>query len=129
MRFWRSAPRIFLAASLVTALPGCDGARIRPGPPELTLTGPANGTVYSPDTLGISLHAADANGLDSISVGYLGQVIGIDVNADTEKDDVIFLFVPEGLSPGQAVVITGVAIDLTGETTRTQLSLTVAARP
>lgn len=130
MRFSRSVPRYLLAASAVVgALAACNGDRLRPGPPELTLTGPAAGTVYSPDTVAIAVHAADANGLDSIAVGYLGQFATINAFAKTEANDVAFFYVPAGLTQGQQVVITGIAVDLSGQSTTQTLTLTVIARP
>lgn len=136
MRFSTSArPRLRAAsttaavAALVAALAACDGDRLRPGPPELTLTGPAGSTVFSPDTIAVGVFATDANGLDSVAVAYLGQVVTIEAFAQSEIDDFAFFFVPEGLSPGQMVVITGVAVDLTGQTTQQTLNLTVVARP
>lgn len=134
MRFLRSVPRRSRAASIglfavAAALAACDGDRLRPGPPTLVLTGPEAGTVFSPDTIAIGIHASDANGLDSVSVSYLGQVVTISAFAKAEVDDFTFFFIPEGLSPNQQVVITGTAVDLTGQATAEQLSLTVVVRP
>ena len=134
MRFSTNGPRRSRAASLVAlalvaTLTACDGDRLRPGPPDLVLTGPESGTVFSPDTVPIGIHAADANGLDSVAVGYLGQFVTISAFAQSEIDDFAFFFVPEGLSPGQLVVISGTAVDLAGQTTAQTLSLTVIARP
>lgn len=134
MRFSRSVPRRSRATSfgilwLLAAVAACDGDRLRPGPPELLLTGPEAGTVFSPDTIIIGIHAADANGLDSVVVSYLGQVTTISAFAQAEIDDFTFFFIPEGLAPSQQVVINGTAADLTGQTTVEMLNLTVVVRP
>lgn len=109
-------------AALVVA---CDGERLRPGPPSLVLEGPPDGQVFPPDTLAVAVRAADANGLDSITVGYLGDITVIDAYAHTSFEDFVFVRLPAGLSPGQVVTITGVAVDLSGLETRATLALTV----
>ena len=133
MRFSRSVRRRSRAASLAllaaAAFLACDGDRLRPGPPELTLTGPDGSTVFSPDTIAVGIYAADANGLDSVAVGYLGQFVTIDAFAESEIEDFAFFFIPEGLAPGQMVLINGIAVDLTGQVTQQTLNLTVVARP
>ena len=114
---------------MAAALAACDGDRLRPGPPELILTGPEAGTVFSPDTIIVDIHAADANGLDSVVVSYLGQVTTITAFAQAEIDDFAFFFIPEGLSANQQIIINGTAVDLAGHTTVEMLSLTVVVRP
>jgi len=131
VRFSKSARRTLRAASLVLAggLLACDGERLRPGPPELVLTGPESGTVFSPDTIVIAVRAVDANGMDSVAVTVLGQSASTRAFAEVVLEDLLLFVIPAGLTVGDPVTFTGVAVDLAGQTTTQTLVLTVAARP
>jgi hypothetical protein len=108
---------------------GCTPERLRPGPPSLVIEGPEGSTVFSPDTVGISVFARDDNGLDSVTVTILGRTEELGAFDQVEVSDIFLWPIPEGLSPGELVEIVGLAKDLVGERTVVTTSVTVVARP
>lgn len=122
----RPPPLLLVALAAAGALSGaCTPDRLRPGPPRLVITGPEGSTVTSPDTTGIEVFAQDDNGLDSVTVTILGQTVELDAFDLVELHDILFWPIPEGLSPGTLIEITGYAKDLVGERTTVTTSVTV----
>jgi hypothetical protein len=85
--------------------------------------------VFSPDTIVIAVRAVDANGMDSVAVTVLGQSASTRAFAEVVLEDLLLFVIPAGLTVGDPVTFTGVAVDLAGQTTTQTLVLTVAARP
>jgi hypothetical protein len=114
---------------LTAALAACKPERLRPGPPSLVIEGPDGSTVFSPDTIGISVFARDDNGLDSVTITVLGRTEELGAFDRVEVSDVFIWQIPPGLAAGELVEILGYAKDLVGERTSVTTSVTVVDRP
>jgi hypothetical protein len=122
-------PLVALAALAAASLSGCESDRLRPGPPSLTVEGPAGSTVFSPDTIGISVFAQDDNGLDSVTVTILGRTEELGAFDEVEVADILVWVIPAGLNAGDLIEILGYAKDLVGERTTVTITVTVVDRP
>jgi hypothetical protein len=116
-----------VAAALLLA--GCTPERLRPGPPSLVVEGPEGSTVFSPDTVGISVFARDDNGLDSVTITVLGRTEELGAFDRVEVSDIFIWPIPAGLTAGELIEIQGYAKDLVGERTVVTTSVTVVDRP
>ncbi|MFQ5551818.1 MAG: hypothetical protein ACE5FJ_11345 [Gemmatimonadales bacterium] len=108
-------------------LGACDPQRIRPGPPRIDIEIPNNGDVLSPDTIVIRVTAVDNDGLDSLVVRYLGNVIDVNTGFNVESSAEIQLTVPGGLPVGTNLTVAARAIDLKGQATDESAELRVIA--
>lgn len=122
-------PPCAAAATAILLAGGCTPERLRPGPPSLVVEGPEGSTVFSPDTVGISVFARDDNGLDSVTVTILGRTEELGAFDRVEVSDIFIWPIPAGLPAGELIEIQGYAKDLVGERTVVTTSVTVVNRP
>jgi hypothetical protein len=115
------------AAVLLLALAACAEDRLRPGPPSLTLEMPPGNTVTSPDTFFVGVRAHDDNGLDSVTVTFLGVTVEVPAFDEVDVLDAVRFTVPEGHTPGELLAVEGYAKDRVGDRTTTSGSVTVVA--
>lgn len=113
---------------LLSVLCACAEDRLRPGPPSLILELPVGATVTSPDTFAIGVYARDDNGLDSVTVTFLGVTVEVTAFDEVEVVDAVLFTVPEGRLPGELLTVTAYAKDLVQERTNVTETLTVVAR-
>lgn len=92
----------------------CLSERPRPGPPTIAFS-LSKGTVQSPDTLIVSVRAADPDGLDSVWVQLAnGPPVGADGLFDEVLEGPFRVTVPSGLPQGSVLPLTVRARDVVG---------------
>lgn len=124
----RPLATLVLLAGVAGIAAGCAPDRLRPGPPRVTIEVPVGSTVFSPDTLPLLVVATDPNGLDSLSVDFLGQTEIVNTFFEAEAEGIFLWPIPPGLLPGTLLTISARAKDLTGQVTTASASVTVIAR-